>query len=402
MNNAAVGNNSTAIGMGQTIDGSPSGIVAIGQGLGVASISTDAIAIGKGVEVNGLNAIAIGNNESDEDEGKTYARGESAIAIGHNAQANSATSIAIGKHAEADLDCIAVGQDSGASGSYSIALGRNTFATGARSVAIGGCHNTNHNKAAGASGASSVAIGISSRASHEKSVAIGYEAETTTSNQIVLGSSDATVYIPGNLVVGGNAYIGTRITPTKFKDSDSGESTSLFLKISNGYIKAVREEPPKNYSNGLTFGSNINNNDVTLDKAYTSDRRLKNVGEKYTAGLAELKKLDFFHYTFKKDEAKTPHVGVMAQDLDKVFPDAVTKDEDGYLRIRFEDMFYAVINAVKELDNKITEIVENITGMQKTVDVQQEIIEELQKQNKEILKQNEELQKRIEKLEKNK
>ena len=35
LNNAAVGNNSTAIGMGQTIENSPSGIVAIGQGLGV-------------------------------------------------------------------------------------------------------------------------------------------------------------------------------------------------------------------------------------------------------------------------------------------------------------------------------------------------------------------------------
>ena len=31
-------------------------------------------------------------------------------------------------------------------------------------------------------------------------------------------------------------------------------------------------------------------------KAWFSDRRLKNVGEKYTAGLEELKKLDFYHY----------------------------------------------------------------------------------------------------------
>ena len=112
-----------------------------------------------------------------------------------------------------------------------------------------------------------------------------------------------------------------------------------------------------------------------------SDRRLKNVGEKYVAGLDELKKLDFFHYTFKKDETKTPHVGVMAQDLQKVFPDAVIKGEDGYLRIRTEDMFYAVINAVKELDSKISDLVEkvnslveDITTMKSTIEAQQKTI----------------------------
>ena len=44
----------------------------------------------------------------------------------------------------------------------------------------------------------------------------------------------------------------------------------------------------------------------------------------------------------------------MAQDLQKIFPDAVKKGADGFLTIRMEDMFYAVINAIKELDAKIT------------------------------------------------
>ena len=48
----------------------------------------------------------------------------------------------------------------------------------------------------------------------------------------------------------------------------------------------------------------------------------------------------------------TLKLGVVAQELQKVFPNAVTKDKDGYLRIRQEDMFYAMINAIKELDLK--------------------------------------------------
>ena len=131
-----------------------------------------------------------------------------------------------------------------------------------------------------------------------------------------------------------------------------------------------------------------------------SDKRLKNVGKKFAAGLAELKKLDFYNYTFKNDKNKTPQVGVMAQDLQKVFPDAVTTDVYGYLHIRKDEMFYAVINAVKELDARITELVSKVQEyfdrtekLEATVKAQQATIEELQKQNAEF-------EKRLAKLEK--
>ena len=83
----------------------------------------------------------------------------------------------------------------------------------------------------------------------------------------------------------------------------------------------------------------------------------------------------------------------MAQDLMKIFPDAVWKGEDGFYRIRMEDMFYAVINAIKELDLSITNNTKRIA--------------DLEEQNAELVKQNkaqqeaiEALQKRLDKLEK--
>ena len=78
----------------------------------------------------------------------------------------------------------------------------------------------------------------------------------------------------------------------------------------------------------------------------------------------------------------------MAQDLQKIFPNAVTKGEDGFLRIRMEDMFYAVVNAVKELANMF--------------DRQDERIVQLEKENKELHKTINDLEKRLEKLEKHK
>ena len=86
-----------------------------------------------------------------------------------------------------------------------------------------------------------------------------------------------------------------------------------------------------------------------------------------------------FNYTFKKDKNKTPHVGVIAQDLQKVFPDAVTKGEDGFLRIRLEDMFYALVNAVKELDAKVTKLIEQENSKDKKIKELEPRIERLEK-----------------------
>ena len=52
----------------------------------------------------------------------------------------------------------------------------------------------------------------------------------------------------------------------------------------------------------------------------------------------------------------------MAQDLQKVFPNSVFQGEDGYLRIKWDEMFYATINAIKELDRKIVALVKRTTN----------------------------------------
>ena len=264
---------------------------------------------------------------------------------------------------------VAIGQGVTTTANNAIAIGQGTKATAEKAVAIG-----------------------QAEASHNYSTAIGYNAATTESHQIVLGTNSDTVYIPGTLRVGGISYLGVDTTI-------GNNQSSIWAKLG-----------PKNNYGGVGNSANgafiivSSTSDSHLTTSGISDRRLKNVGEKYTAGLEELKKLDFYHYTFKKDEAKTPMVGVMAQDLQKVFPDAVKKGDDGFLRIRLEDMFYAVINAVKELDTRINDIK---TSFSSKLDAQEQRIANLEKQNAELQKENSELKedikaikKRINKLEK--
>jgi prepilin-type N-terminal cleavage/methylation domain-containing protein len=124
----------------------------------------------------------------------------------------------------------------------------------------------------------------------------------------------------------------------------------------------------------------------------TSDRRLKNVKDAYTGGLAELKKLNIYNYTFKNDVNKIPHVGVIAQDLKLIFPNAVTKDEDGYLKIRWDEMLYATVNSIKTLYSKV----ENLVAKVKT---DQERISNLKKDNAELNTKLDKLAEELTKLE---
>ena len=65
--------------------------------------------------------------------------------------------------------------------------------------------------------------------------------------------------------------------------------------------------------------------------------------------------------------AQEDAVEAMPQDLQKVFPNAVKKGADGFLTIRMEDMFFAVINAIKELDTKYQAQEKRIDALEKRI-----------------------------------
>lgn len=99
----------------------------------------------------------------------------------------------------------------------------------------------------------------------------------------------------------------------------------------------------------------------------TSDRRLKDIISENNEGLASIEALMPYDFTFKNDKENKSQVGVMAQDLQKVYPSAVVKGKDGYLRIRWDEMFYSMINAIKTLDKKLVAIASSISEMESDV-----------------------------------
>lgn len=371
------------------------------------------VGIGFGT-TNYLNSVAIGYKASANTDSVTIGNGangnEYGVAIGSNSQTRHKNSVAIGYSART-------------TGENAVAIGASQWSTeaGERSVAIG--------YGARARYENSIAIGANASVMGENSIAIGNNATANYKNTVVLGDSNTTVFIPGNLVVNHAALIGRAagrndnlyfrpyaqedgrhfavLNAGDWKGEDS--NVSLVQDDTNDDKLVVRVGP---YSTQTEWWrrdykdnnrTHINFEDPTRGnnpKSHRqSDIRLKNVGEPFTAGLNELEKLNFYHFTFKKDKDQVPQVGVMAQDLQKVFPQAVSKDDGGWLTIRWDEMFYAAINAIKELNTKVCAIAKDVTNLKtvtdehtKTLESQAQTIEQQQVEIKELTA-------RVEKLE---
>ena len=173
-------------------------------------------------------------------------------------------------------------------------------------------------------------------------------------------NKDSSVVINGNLIVKGG------IITTLWRYGGGDNDNVNLLARSSGQLEpewndTVSELFKRYADNGHGEFKSFSGNVI-------SDRRLKYVGKESTTGLDKVRQLKVFNFTYKKDTTKTPHVGVIAQDLQKVFPNAVQKGKDGFLTIRMEDMFYAVINAIKELDAKYQAQEKRINDLEKRIE----------------------------------
>ena len=192
--------------------------------------------------------------------------------------------------------------------------------------------------------------------------------------------SNATTIINGNLIVKGKTYLtmGDALYPFYYQNTPGG--ISVF-----GTNKNV------NCASNQTTYSFSNSGECATLAPITSDRRLKIILGKNSDGLDKVKKLKVYNYKFKNDKTKKRHVGVIAQDLQKIFPNSVFMGDDYYLKIRLDEMFYAVINSLKELKEKIVSLVKQ------TVKLEEEITK-TEKENAKLKAQVEALSARVEKL----
>ena len=420
---SAYGSGENSVAVGYNASATQTSSVAIGDRANVAT--SYAVAVGYMSKAEGEGSgTALGGNASATNFFTTAigrsanASGYYATAIGGGAKAPVSNTVALGRSAEASsTGATALGYEATASGSDSISIGNSSNVMRVGGIAIGNDARSGSTNSS-VYGDYGIAIGYSAGTGNDYGVSIGYNSGNTNSgsNNIAIGKQACKNVTGSNKIcIGANSgptsgtwtsdsqeriFIGSKPTmknrpgysggtaPLEIhNDSSRGSAVvingTLLVRGHIAFSSPLIGDPRLSIISNKKAGSDdtfnvggwlnasdpytSNGNPGYLTNSWISDRRLKYVGKEFTSGLDKIKALKVYNYTFKKDKTKTPHVGVIAQDLQKVFPDAVKKGAEGFLTIRMEDMFYAMINAIKELDLKYQAQEKRINDLEKRI-----------------------------------
>ena len=247
---------------------------------------------------------------------------------------SGAASSAIGYYTSATgYMSTAMGRESRASGDYSTAMGRNTKASDYSSTVIGQYNSS------GSSATSATSFSTSAPA-----FVIGNgTADNARSDAFkVMFNGDAT--LAGNLNINSDkqVFFGNQ----SFIEGAS-EGTVLILNANNNILFRPGGTTAVNFENN---GDAIFNGDVKV----TSDKRLKSNIISLGGTLAKLLQIDGKSYTMKKDENKKQKIGLLAQDIEKVFPELVS-ESNGIKSVNYQGLVPVLINALKEQDAMMKE-----------------------------------------------
>ena len=280
------------------------------------------------------------------------------------------------------IGSIAMGYETTASGDLSTAMGWYSIASGDFSVAIGYGSLEEGNFLTGtpyyrneAIGIRSHVIGNRNKSTGSKSFSIGNDnlsqgtgAFSIGENNISKGDysmalglfSESVAY--GSFSFGNNSYadgynttaIGSANTVDDSAIVDQWNQNNRAFVIGNGFYdesaaQLTRSDAFTVWFNGdATLAGNLNVN---------SDARLKANIVSLGSTLSKLLQIDGKSYTMKKDESEKQKIGLLAQDIEKVFPELVS-ESNGIKSVNYQGLVPILINALKEQEERIKRLEE--------------------------------------------
>ena len=205
-----------------------------------------------------------------------------------------------------------IGFNNGAIGSHSFATGKGTIAIGSLSTAMG--QNTR------ATGRIATAMGDSTFARGFYSTSMGRYTESGGYGTTALGLWNT---------------LDTNAIRTTFSPSNRA------FVIGNGTDTISRSDAMTVLFDGTTT--------IAGDLTVNSDKRLKSNIFSLGSTISQLGLIDAKSYTLKNNESKIK-IGLLAQDVQKVFPQLVyeSKDDQKILSINYQGLIPVLINAVNE------------------------------------------------------
>jgi hypothetical protein len=304
---------------------SASGVYSTAMGQYSQATASNSTAMGLATTASGYISTAMGSS--------TIASGNSSTSMGASTEASGNYSTAMGAQTFAiGYASTAMGQYTGTSGDASTAMGAQTFAIGYASTAMGSSTE--------ASGDASTAMGSGTAASGDNSTAMGVLTEASGNSSTAMGAG-TTASDYGSLVIGRSNLLGSTVTNSA---TEFSTDNTAFV-IGNG-LYDDRSDALTVLFDGTTT--------IAGDLSINSDARLKANIISLGSTLAKVLQIDGKSYTMKKDENKKQKIGVLAQDIEKVFPELVS-ESNGIKSVNYQGLVPVLINALKEQDAKMNE-----------------------------------------------
>ena len=154
--------------------------------------------------------------------------------------------------------------------------------------------------------------------------------------------------------------------------SGSGAQNHVATFDSNGNVGIGTTEPGARLEviqdSGSIFNAGTSDNKImfqmisngTMEIAgnvvQTSDSRYKKEIQTLPSALEKVSALRGVSYQWKDRNDDSTKIGVVAQEIEKVYPELVHTDEDGYKSVAYSNLVAPLIESVKELNQKITEL----------------------------------------------
>lgn len=148
--------------------------------------------------------------------------------------------------------------------------------------------------------------------------------------------------------------------------------------------KEVNKDTSKNEQQPYYFGgiseykledieAEVLNDNVYLDVFAGSDVRFKEDVKNLTGALNLISNLDVYQYQYNKNQfpdknlPSGEHIGLMAQDLEKVLPHLVKEDSDGYKYVNYSGLSPLLLSAIKDLISIINKQTETIHSLEESI-----------------------------------
>jgi hypothetical protein len=367
------------------------------MGYNSTASNTNAVAIGNLSTASGANAIAIGTT--------SIASGSSSTAMGQTAEANGSYSFAIGD------SVIANSWKSTSLGSFNnpivasptfnwiltdpLLIVGNGIAVNLRKNAMVLLKNGN------------MGLGIDNpvatlEVAHVSSIGGTAVFRGTTYHSYFNNGSNEDTYIRAgkinrnvilNDIPGGKVGIGTTTPNAQLAfNNDLGRKISLYESPSNshygfsidyGALQIYTDAPAAKISFGyftngaFTEKMFLDNNSGTLyvnGTAYTSDVRYKKQITRLQNPIEKIKAINGVEYFMRTDEFPSKHfdnklqVGLIAQEVEKVLPQVVQTDKEGYKAIDYAKVVPLLVEGIKEQQKQIDALLMHVKEQQKQID----------------------------------